>query len=173
LLHLALDVGAGAETGIQQVASGQRIQRRAIRRQVLRLHTNVAIPVEAQPCQVLQDGGSEFGAAAARVDVLQPQQEAATRLARAAPGEQRTERVAEMQVTGRAGGEAGDDGHADGQFTALAGGAVNRPTPVVLYPSRYPLPQGEAEDLLLTPRPAKCGLAVPARPPCAGAAAAP
>ena len=85
------------------------VQHRAILRQMLRLHPHLAIPVEAEPCQVLQDRGGEFGAAACRVDVLQAQQEPPARLARAAPGEQRAERVAEMQIAGRAWREARDD----------------------------------------------------------------
>ena len=78
---------------------------------VLRLHADLAIPIETEPGQVLQDRRGEFGAATRGIDVLEAQQEPAAGFARAAPGEQRAERVAEMQVAGGAGREAGDDRH--------------------------------------------------------------
>src|SRR3984885_1492637 len=111
LLHLALDVGAGAEAWIQQIARGEFVQYRAIFCQMLRLHAHIAVPVETEPRQVLLDRGGEFRTAAARVDVLQTQQESPACIARAMPGEQRTECVAEVKVACRAGCEAGHDGH--------------------------------------------------------------
>ena len=74
LRDLAEDVGAGAEAGIQQATRGQHFQDSPILRQMRRLHSHFAIPIEAEPRQVLQDRGGELGAAACRVDILQAQQ---------------------------------------------------------------------------------------------------
>ena len=102
----------GAEARIQQASRIQCVERGAILRQVLRLHAHRPVPVEAQPGQVLLNRGGELGAAAGGIDILDPQQEPAARLARPPPRSQRGERVAEMEIAGGAGGEAGDDGHA-------------------------------------------------------------
>ena len=74
-----------------------------------RLAPHLAVPVEAEPGQVLDDRGGEFLAAAALVDILDAQEEApaaAARVARAAPGEKRGIGVAQMQKPGRARREA-------------------------------------------------------------------
>ena len=109
------DVGAGAEARIEQARAAQRVQRRAVVRQVRRLHAHRAVPIEAEPGRSSTIAGRVFRPAAAGIDVLQPQQEAPARLARPPPGEQRRMGVAEMQKPGRAGREARDDGHAEGR----------------------------------------------------------
>ena len=65
------DVGAGAKARVEQATRGQRIQGGAILREVLRLHPHLAIPVEAEPGQVLENRSGKLRTAAGRVDVLQ------------------------------------------------------------------------------------------------------
>ena len=74
-----------------------------------RLNPHFAIPIEAEPRHVFLNRDGELGAAARRINILQPQQELPAGLARAAPRNQRAERVAEVQIPGRAWGEARDD----------------------------------------------------------------
>ncbi len=117
-----LDVGAAAKAGVEQAARRQPIKRGAILGEVLRLHPHLAIPVEAEPGQVLEDRRGELRTAARPVDVFQAEQEPAAGLSRAAPGEQRAERVAEMQVAGGAWREAGDDRHGTAAQGSRVGG---------------------------------------------------
>ena len=112
LTDLPLDVGAGAEAGVEQAACVQPVQHGAVFREVLGLDADVSVPVQAEPGEVFHDGHGEFGAAAGAVDILDAEEETAAGVAGPAPGGQRGVGVAEVQVAGGAGGEAGGDGHA-------------------------------------------------------------
>ena len=79
---------------------------------MLGLAPHLAVPVEAEPFQIVQDRRLELALAAADVDVLDAHQEAAAGLARAMPAGPGRVGRAEMQLAGRAGGKARDDGHA-------------------------------------------------------------
>ncbi len=103
------DIGAGAETGIEQAVGAQPIQRGVVSRQPVRLEHDLAVPGQPQPVQVAQDRIDMFGPAARAVDILDPQQEASAARAREIMRTDRGKGVACVQPPGRAGGEAGDD----------------------------------------------------------------
>ncbi len=109
--YFPLNVGARAEAGVEQAASGQGIERGGVVGHVFGLHPYLTVPGEPEPGQVLADRAGELGAAAAGVDILQAQEEAPARQTRGAPGVERGMGVAEMEQPGRARGEAGDDVH--------------------------------------------------------------
>ena len=121
----ARDLRPRAEAWIEQVARPQRVQNGGILRQMLALPADRAIGRKAEPGHVLDDGGLELGAAAAGVDVLDPQQEAASGLVSsrsgAAEGDQRGAGVPQVEEPGGARREARHDGVALGHGgTAVA-----------------------------------------------------
>ena len=101
--HFARDISAGAETGINQAARSKPIQYRAIFGKMGGLAAFCAIPIQPKPAQILKYRGLIFRAAARGIDILNSQQKAPARRARAAPGEKRGPRMAQMQKPGRAG----------------------------------------------------------------------
>jgi hypothetical protein len=96
--------------GIEETLCLETIERGAVVGEMFGLHPYVAVPIEAEPSEILQNRRSEFRAAAAAVDILDAQQKAPARRARRAPADQRRMGMAEMQIAGGAGREAGDDG---------------------------------------------------------------
>ena len=84
-----------------------------------RLPPHFAVPFQAQPGQILLDRIDELRAAAAGIDVLDPQQEAPARRPGTRPGEQRGMGVTEMQISGRAGSEPSDNRHRRGDRVPL------------------------------------------------------
>ncbi len=68
---------AGAEAAVEQPLRRQPVQGAPIGVQPLGLAHHGPIPTDAEPGQVLDDGGVELRPAAHRVDVLQPEQEPA------------------------------------------------------------------------------------------------
>ena len=108
------DVGAGAEAGVEQAARGEVVEGGAVVGQMVRLDADFAVPFEAEPGEVVGDGGGVVGAAAAGVDILKTQQETAPASAGGAPGEQGGISVAEMQIAGRARGKARGRDHLSG-----------------------------------------------------------
>ena len=87
----------------------QRPDRVAILGEVPRLDPHGSVPADAEPREVFQDRIAKLRTAPPRVDVLYPQQETPARLSRAPLREQRRADVADMQQSGRARREAGDD----------------------------------------------------------------
>ena len=85
------------------------VEHLAVVGEMIRLAAHLAVPVEAQPAQILEDGRLELRPAAADVGVLDAHQEFAAGLARPRPGDQRRIGAAEMQQAGRAGGKTRDD----------------------------------------------------------------
>src|SRR6266851_700497 len=75
---------------------------------MLRLPADRPIPIEAEPREVLDDRGSVVVAAAGLVDVFEPQQKPAARLARRPPAFERRADMPQVQIPGRARREAGD-----------------------------------------------------------------
>ena len=73
------------------------------------LADRLAVPVEAQPSQPLQDRLGGLGRGAGAVGILDPQQEPAAPAPRVKPVEQRRARAADMQVSRGRRGKAGDD----------------------------------------------------------------
>ena len=56
------DVGAGAEEGIDQAPSVEYVERPAVVGEMLGLAAGVAVPIEAEPAQVVEDRRLEFAA---------------------------------------------------------------------------------------------------------------
>ena len=103
------DLRAGAETGVDQPEPVEGGQRRRVVVHMLGLAPDSRLPAEAEPVEVFVDRRLEFGAAAAAIDILDPEQEfSAVRGVRVRVREQRRVSVAEMQEPARARGEAGD-----------------------------------------------------------------
>jgi hypothetical protein len=69
-------LGSGAETPVEEPPLAQLVQRRGIGRQPPGLKDHGAIPDQAQPGEILQDGFGEGWPAAGGVDVFHAQQEA-------------------------------------------------------------------------------------------------
>ncbi len=86
---ISCDVGPGAKARINQAERGEPFQGGPVLGEMLRLDTDLAVPVQAQPGHILQDGSRVDGAATGRVDVLDAQQETAAGFAGAPPGHQR------------------------------------------------------------------------------------
>ncbi len=102
-------LGPGLEAAVQQAGLGQPGQRRRVAVQPPRLDDHRLVPDEAQPGQVLEDGGLELRPAAGGVDVLHAQQETAADGPGGVEGGQGGKRVPAMQQAGGGGGEAGDE----------------------------------------------------------------
>jgi hypothetical protein len=76
------NIPPGAETGIKQPHRAQTIEGLGINCQTLRLADHGAIPFKTQPAEVIDYAIDEVFAAAARIDILDPQQEASAALTR-------------------------------------------------------------------------------------------
>ena len=74
------------------------------------LEDRLAVPVEPEPAQPVEDGVDRRLGRALAVGVLDPQQHRAAGAARIQPVEQRRAGAADMQEAGGRGGKAGDDG---------------------------------------------------------------
>src|SRR3546814_10739018 len=85
-LDLRLDVPARAEAGIEQAGGVEAIERRGVRVEMRRLAPHRTVPLEAQPSQILQASVGDLRPAAAGVDVLDAQQDAAAGGPRRRPG---------------------------------------------------------------------------------------
>ena len=66
----------------------------------MRLDDGLAVVREAEPCQVLENAFDEFGAAAARVEILDPQQESTSAGPRVSVAKSGRKRMAEVESSG-------------------------------------------------------------------------
>ena len=94
------DIGAGAGTGIEQAALGQRFQPRGIGGDLVGLAVDRAIPCQTQPCQILDNLRLPLRAAPLKIGILHPEQELPTRRPRAVMGEDGGIGMAQMQRPG-------------------------------------------------------------------------
>ena len=76
---LGADPAPGAEAGIEHAQPVEAVERLVVERHALRLAHRLAVPVEAEPEQILEDALLELRPAARAVDVLDPQQRRARR----------------------------------------------------------------------------------------------
>ena len=106
---VGFDIGARAPAAIGQSARGEIGDHRVILGDVLGLDADIAVPIEAEPAQILDDGSGVFRPAALGVDVFDAQDKAAACLTRPSPGEQCGVGTAEVQQSGRTGRESGGD----------------------------------------------------------------
>ena len=74
------------------------------------LADSLAIPIETQPAQSVQNRLGRLGRGTGVIRILDPQQELSAVVARKQPVEQRRARAANVQIPGGRGGETGDDG---------------------------------------------------------------
>ena len=75
----------------------------------------LAVPIEPEPGQPVEDRGDRRVGRALAVGILDPEQHLAAGVPGIEPVEQRGPRAADMQIAGGRGGEAGDDrGHGAG-----------------------------------------------------------
>ena len=105
------DISAGAEAGIDQAARVELVHHPTVIREVVRLAPHLAVPGETKPLQVRPHRGFVLAAAAPNVDILDPHQEGAARVARAQPGDAGRIGAAEMKFARRTGGKTRDHGH--------------------------------------------------------------
>jgi hypothetical protein len=108
VLDLDPDLLARAEAGVDHLQALQLLERAAVDVEMIGLAPDGAVPLDADPAQVLEDALLELRPAALPVDVLDPEQEPAARHPRRLVGEQRGIGVAQVQVAGRAGREPRD-----------------------------------------------------------------
>jgi len=94
------DIGARAEAGIYQSRLLQPLQRFGIARGPLRLDDGLAVMREAEPCQILENVFDEFGAAAASVEILDPQQESTAAGPRVSVAQSSRKSMAEVESSG-------------------------------------------------------------------------
>src|SRR6476469_3279529 len=80
----------------------------------LELVGDLAIPIEAEPRQAVEDRLDRRLGRAGAVGVLDAQQVLAAMVLGEQPVEERGAGAADMEVAGRRGGEAGNDGHGSG-----------------------------------------------------------
>lgn len=105
-----LDVGTGAGAGIDEICVRQASDDALIVFHTPGLHSDFTVPVEAEPLKI---GYRRFGRTrthSAGVQVFHPKEKPAIRGSRRQPGDQEGAGVAEVETTGRRGGEAANDG---------------------------------------------------------------
>ena len=111
LVHL-VELGR-RQIAVVGVAGGQQLLGDlAVARRARELVDGLAVPVELEPFEPVEDGSDGRFRGALAVGVLDAQQELAAGVARVEPVEQRRARPADMQVAGGRGSKAGDDGFA-------------------------------------------------------------
>jgi hypothetical protein len=101
---------ARAEAAVKEAAPAQGLKGALVGVHAPRLDEHRRVPGEAEPDQVLKDGGGELRPAAAGVDVFQAQQKLSTRGPGGVMGENCAEGVPAVQQPGGRGREAGDEG---------------------------------------------------------------
>src|SRR5262249_29909840 len=92
----ALQVRARAGAEEREALRIEHAERLAVHLPTLALFEHRAVPAQAEPLEVLVDGVDVLGPAAIGVEVLDAQQELATRSARLQPTEQRRAGVAQV-----------------------------------------------------------------------------
>ncbi len=91
-------------------AGEQRFRHLAVARDAGELVNDVAVPIEPEPFQPVQDRSNRGLGRALAVGVLDPQQHPAAEFFGVQPVKQRGAGAADMEEAGRRGGKAGDDG---------------------------------------------------------------
>jgi hypothetical protein len=103
----------------------QPLQRRVVDAEALRL-AMLLVCKEAEPGEVLADGGRRFFRGASLIGVVEPQDEAAAILLRPQPIVNGGADVADVEAAGRRGSEAGDDVHGRALGRAPRAGNLSR-----------------------------------------------
>ena len=108
------DVGAGAETGIEQALPAQPAERRLVQVQAPGLPGHRPVPAQAEPFEVPQDRLDMLGPGAGAVDILDAQGEAAAMRPRVIVRLDRRPGMAQVQAPRRARRESRVDNHQTG-----------------------------------------------------------
>ena len=103
------DVGARAEAGIERSLPREGVERGGVGVYPVRLEDGIAVPGQAEPVEICEDGIDMFGARAAGVDIVDAHDEAPIGVARGVMREDRGIGVAEMEFSRGAGSETRDD----------------------------------------------------------------
>jgi hypothetical protein len=107
------------------LAAGQQLLRDlAVACGAAELVDDVAVPIELQPLQAIENGGNGGFSRALAVGVLDPEQHLAAGLPGVEPVEQRGSGASDVEEAGRRGGKARDDGIGHDWGRAYAGTAV-------------------------------------------------
>ena len=112
------EVAAGAGAGVDEAGGEELLEGGAVSGQARGLREHGRLPGDAEPGEVFEHGGDEFGAGALRVEVFVAQQERAVVLARAVEGSPECCRMAEVEQAGGGGREASDVRGAHGEMIA-------------------------------------------------------
>src|SRR5438132_7296426 len=107
MCDLLPDLATRTETWIKDPHRLQSIKRAPVVAEMLGLFAHRAVPDEAEPGEILDNGCGILVAAAGPVDVLETEQKAPLYTPRRLPAFERRADVTEMQVTGRARRKAG------------------------------------------------------------------
>jgi hypothetical protein len=102
------DLGSGTETGVHQPILPQSLERFAVKRRASGLHDGLAIVVEAEPFQILENAVYEFRSAPAGIEILDPQPELAAARSGMSMAQRRRVCVTEVQAPGGRRGETCD-----------------------------------------------------------------
>src|SRR5262249_3602143 len=102
----------------------------AMARSTAELVDDVAVPIELEPLQPIQDGGDRLLGRALAVCILDPEQHLAAAAARIKPVEQRETRPSDIEESGRRGSKAGDNGISHGRDRA---GKIGQVQAAVVY----------------------------------------
>ena len=124
------DVVARAGTGIDEAGGAETIEGGAVDRAAFALRVGCGrsadigtfVPIETKPAQILEDAGACARLHLRVVEIFHSKNEPTAAGAHGEPCEQEGTGIAEVQGTGRAGGEAADDGAChDERFSVGAG----------------------------------------------------
>ena len=102
------DVGAGAEARIDEILRLEPFEGVRIAGRPLRLDDRLSVMGQPEPGQILENAADELRAAAARVEILDPEQESAAAGPRMGMAKRRRKGMAEVQASRRRGGETCD-----------------------------------------------------------------
>ena len=111
-VHHLREVAAGAGAGVDEAGGEELLEGGAVGGQALGLREHGRLPGDAEPGEVFEHGGDEFGAGALGVEVFVAEEEGAVVLAGAGVGGEECGRVAEVEQAGGGGREAADVGRA-------------------------------------------------------------
>ncbi len=103
------EVAAGTGAGVDAVEVAEAMPSVEVEVAAVTLKNGFAVPVEAEPEEVFERGVDEFGATAGGVEIFDSENDSPAGRAGAAVGEGKGPRVAEMEMAGGRGGEAGCD----------------------------------------------------------------
>jgi hypothetical protein len=108
LAHI-IELIRGGIAAVGLAAGEQLFRHLAVARGPGELVDDLAVPIELEPFQAVQDGVDRLLGRSLPVGVLDPQQHLAAELAGVEPVEQRRAGSPDMEKAGRRGGKAGDD----------------------------------------------------------------